>query len=257
MPFIENQEYRYADTQINWCQPGEVHVWNLYLPKSLQDIDLQLTYLSSEEKERAAKFYFAKDKVRFIQNRYLLRSIIARYMDIEISEVEFKYNKHGKPQLADDEVRLFFNISHSHDFTVLAFSKEYELGIDVELVKKEEDISYFINTDIFTPKEITMLKSQDGSNIPGAFYKLWSAKEAYVKALGIGLSIPLNTIETNITEENGIRLLNAKAESCKSHYLVELQNIHHDYIGTLALPEKTACIKYINNLSYQLGHQSN
>jgi len=257
MPFIENQECWYTETQLNWRQRNEVHIWNVHLSKDSKDIDLQLTYLSSEEKERAAKFYFAKDKIRFIQNRYLLRFIIAKYLAIQISEVEFKYNKYGKPQLADDEAKLFFNISHSHGFTVLAFSREYELGIDVELVNREEDINCFINTDIFTPGEINWLKSQTGSNISAACYKLWSAKEAYVKALGIGLTIPLNSIETNIVEENGIRLLDIKAESCKSYYLVELQNIHQDYIGTLALPEKATCIKYISNLSYQLGQQSN
>ncbi|WP_375332160.1 4'-phosphopantetheinyl transferase family protein [Candidatus Tisiphia endosymbiont of Temnostethus pusillus] len=224
---------------------NEVHIWSTYLLENPKDLDLQYSYLSTDEKERAEKFYFARDKIKFIQGRCLLRSIIAGYTGISVNDVQFKYNEYGKPKLKNNIIGLSFNVSHSHELLVLAFTRHNEVGIDIELTK-EDDVSWLINANIFTNSEINLFKDLVNSNTREIFYKLWSGKEAYLKALGIGLSIPLNSVEIAFTEDKKIKLVNNRHTSYEPYYLIDLQHIPEQYIGTLALLEQPNHIKYFN-----------
>lgn len=225
---------------------NEVHIWSTYLLENPKNLDLQYSCLSIEERKRAERFYFARDKRKFIQGRCLLRSIIAGYTGISANEVQFKYNEYGKPKLKNNRIGLSFNVSHSHDFIVLAFIRNNVVGIDIELTK-EEDISWLINADIFTNNEINLFKDLVSSSTRKIFYKLWSGKEAYLKALGVGLSIPLNSVEITFIEDKKIKLVNNQCTSYEPYYLIDLQHIPKQYIGTLALLEQPNHIKYFNN----------
>ncbi|WP_375333157.1 MULTISPECIES: 4'-phosphopantetheinyl transferase family protein [unclassified Candidatus Tisiphia] len=225
---------------------NEVHIWSTCLLENPQDLDLQYSYLSTDEKERAEKFYFARDKIKFIQRRCLLRFIIAGYTGISVNDIQFKYNEYGKPKLKNNIIGLSFNVSHSHDFIVLAFTRYNEVGIDIELTK-EDNVNWLITSDIFTNNEINLFHDLASFNTREIFYKLWSGKEAYLKALGVGLSIPLNSVEITFVGDKKIKLVNNQCTSYEPYYLIDLQHIPKQYIGTLALLEQSNHIKYFNN----------
>lgn len=241
----------------------EIHVWQAYLTDNLIDSNMELlnrqfSCLDSEEQERAQKFYFTKDKVKFIQGRYLLKSIIANYLEKDIKKIQFKYNEYGKPELISNKKSLYFNISHSNNFMVMAFSKKDHLGIDVEF-NDQQDVSYLISSNIFTNKELSYFDNLDSQEKQVVFYKLWTSKEAYLKALGVGLSISLNDIEVRSSKENAaLRLIDDKTQnnsyySNNRYYLKELENIPVQYLGMLAIPESIFQVKYLNcheNLTY-------
>ena len=220
---------------------NNIHIWSTRLLQDPKNLCSQFACLSTEEKNRAAMFHFAKDRIKFIQCRYLLRSIISYYTNIKASNIEFCYGKYGKPELKDKKFELTFNLAHSHDFAVFAFSKNNVIGIDIEVIK-EEDISWIIDTSMFTTKEIDLFNTS--SDLNKIFYKLWSCKEAYVKALGVGLSMPLNNIEITFTNKQEVALASCLDNAYKSYYLLELQNLPTQYAGALAFPENTAQVQY-------------
>ncbi len=155
-----------------------------------------LRKLSADERARAAKFYFDKDREHFIVARGLLRTILGRYLDREPENLSFRYGPQGKPALAEisDGHAIRFNLSHSHGFALYAIARGREVGIDIEWIRPDLAIAE-IAERFFSASEAALLRSLPAEARLEAFFRCWTRKEAYIKARGEGLSRPLNQID--------------------------------------------------------------
>jgi 4'-phosphopantetheinyl transferase len=178
---------------------AEVHVWraSLYLEasyiQSLQQI------LAADELARAGRFYFQKDREHFIVARGLLRIILGRYLDMEPSQLRFCYNHHGKPAL-DRKLGgdgCSFNLSHSHGLALYAVTRGRKIGVDLERIRPDLADEH-IAEQFFSPLEIAALRALHTNIQKEAFFNCWTRKEAYIKAKGKGLSLPLNQFEVSL-----------------------------------------------------------
>jgi 4'-phosphopantetheinyl transferase len=143
------------------------------------------SYLSLSEKQRADANYFPEKKRRYIVSHGMLRLILGSYLGQEPKTLEFKTNQHGKPYLDAD---IKFNLSHSRDLAVLALGKNYDLGVDLECFSKREYIN--LSNKYFAADEREYLNISHPAALALRFFKIWTQKEAYVKALGQGLTFP-------------------------------------------------------------------
>lgn len=166
--------------------------------------------LQPDEQSRAERFVFEVHRRRFVAARGLLREALAAELGIEPKAVRFEYGPRGKPSLVrglDPELR--FNVSHSQDRAVFALARGLELGVDIEAVR--EDIEHAaIASRFFSPMERAALLALPEPARAAAFFTIWTRKEAYVKLLGGGLAIPLDSFEVNL--EQPARLLRAGRE---------------------------------------------
>jgi 4'-phosphopantetheinyl transferase len=170
--------------------PNEVHVWHtdLIIPKNGAVALLQV--LAPDERDRASQFELESLRNEFIITRAFLRLALARYTNTKASELEFRTTANGKPELAK-ESSVRFNLSHSAGVAVLAIARDRRVGVDVERIRNDVD-AIDIAERFFSRQETDWLRGQSRLELIPAFFSCWTAKEAYVKALGKGLSLPLS-----------------------------------------------------------------
>jgi 4'-phosphopantetheinyl transferase len=140
--------------------------------------------LSADERERSQRYRQPRDRHRFLTVRSTLRRLLGRYLDIAPENLEFAYSDRGKPNLRD--TNLTFNVSHSHDVALIAITRDRTLGVDVEYHRLRDVES--LARRFFSPRELATLQALPKSDRPTRFFQLWTAKEAYLKATGEGLS---------------------------------------------------------------------
>jgi 4'-phosphopantetheinyl transferase len=174
---------------------NECHVWRIDLGEVLSSAKPLQAMLSDDERARANRFRFAQDKLRYIAGRSALRMILANYLDVPPSRVEFRYGPNGKPELRGPlENQLWFNLTNSGDLVLAAISNGRQTGIDVEKLASTVKVDY-IAAQFFTENELSSIVAVPIKCRPGLFFEFWTRKEAFVKALGDGLSIPLDQFD--------------------------------------------------------------
>jgi 4'-phosphopantetheinyl transferase len=169
----------------------EVHVWQVDLVAWDKEAESLLALLSAEEQERAERFKFPAPRNQYVISRALLRRALGRYLKIEAREVRFRTAKNGKPELAADS-DLRFNLSHTQGATVLAITRKRRVGVDIERMRKDTNAMELAER-FFSRPEVHWLRSQPASEAIASFFSCWTAKEAYIKAQGEGLSMPLSS----------------------------------------------------------------
>ena len=174
----------------------EIHVWLASLELGSQQLaELERT-LSADEMARASRFYFERDRRKYIGRRGILRAILATYLETEPSAIRFLYNEFGKPRLeGSSEARgLSFNLSHSGLLNLVAIGIDREVGVDIELINNSVS-SDEVARRFFSPNEVATLEALPQSLRLAGFFKCWARKEAFIKARGMGLSIPLDSFD--------------------------------------------------------------
>jgi 4'-phosphopantetheinyl transferase len=152
--------------------------------------------LSADERARAERFYFQKDRERFIVSRGLLRVILGRYLDMEPSQLQICYTSHGKPALARESGWdvLRFNVSHCQGLALYAITRGREVGVDLERLRTDFTAEQIANR-FFSPREVAALRALPPNVRQAAFFTYWTLKESYIKARGEGLMLPLNKFD--------------------------------------------------------------
>jgi 4'-phosphopantetheinyl transferase len=178
-------------------EPGEVHLWFAQVnltPDVLQQLN---STLSNRERERANRFAFERHKVRYVFAQGVLRDVLSRATGIAPAEIEFTGNLYGKPFLktATGAATLQFNLSHSADLVAVGLVEHRAIGVDVEYIRPVLDL-HSVAEDNYTPGEFDSIRGSPGEAQNGVFFRYWTRKESYIKAVGKGLSIPLNTFDT-------------------------------------------------------------
>ncbi len=206
-----------------------IHVWRVLLPVSEETKRRFLQTLSKVECQRMSQFYFNKDKERYLIARGALREIIARYFSVLPTDIELHTTEYGKPYIKYPN--FHFNLSHSENMVLYAFSQS-PIGIDVEYIKEERDL-LAVAAQFCSINEYSTLLALSEQARRTFFYKLWTSKEALVKAMGYGLSFPLQEIEVSLLPCNEVRCRNIL-------WKLEEINLENDYMAVFATEQKNA-----------------
>jgi len=155
--------------------------------------------LSTDECQRAERFYFQRDRRRFTVARGVLRSILSQYLGLAPQQLRFCYGPHGKPALVSTSgpARLHFNVSHSHELALYAITYDRHIGVDVEHIRTDFACEA-IAERFFSPPERAVLRCLPPQVKYEAFFNCWTRKEAYIKACGEGLSLPLDQFDVSL-----------------------------------------------------------
>ncbi|MBI1790832.1 MAG: 4'-phosphopantetheinyl transferase superfamily protein [Acidobacteria bacterium] len=189
----------------------EVHLWYVRLEGSAECEGAFFQTLSPDEKVRARGFHFERLRKTYTLARGVLRALAGSYLDTPAAGIEFRYGPNGKPSLARADCRLRFNLSRSGDLAIYAFARDCELGVDVEELRPMPGLER-IAAEFFCPEECADLAVVDESSRERAFFNCWTRKEAYIKALGDGLSLPLDSFRVSLHPEQPAALLEVRGQ---------------------------------------------
>lgn len=221
--------------------PGEVHIWRSPLQGQPGADSGFWSSLSEDEKNRANRFHFRQHRLEYIDGRGKLRHLLGQYLQIAPQDIVFDYGKQQKPFIRGS--KLQFNISHSHGLALFAFGLEMEIGVDLEKMSTEIDILELCQ-QFFAPKEAQTILALSGLSQIEAFYTCWTRKEAFIKAKGQGLSLPLDQFEVSILPEVPARLLATQWDSREADqwFLYPLAPEKH-FLGALAVNRSIEALK--------------
>jgi 4'-phosphopantetheinyl transferase len=168
---------------------AEIHIWRAFLDQPLSLVEQLAQTLSAEERARAERYHFAHDRQHFIVARGLLRSILGNYVHVEPDHLQFNSGPHGKPALVQTSSRnvLRFNLSHSHGLALYAFTRDREVGIDLEYIRPIAEAQQ-IAERYFSVQIRNALCNLPPAELSRQFFIYWTRMEAYLKARGDGLT---------------------------------------------------------------------
>jgi 4'-phosphopantetheinyl transferase len=190
--------------------PAEIHLWLAFYDE-ITEQRLHSAYrelLDAAEKEQEPRFYFAKDRRRYLITRALVRSVLSRYAPIHPGEWVFSATPYGRPEIVNEQARdagLSFNISHTHSLIVLGVTQGRSLGVDVENFRARE-VSVEIADHYFAPQEVAALTAVPSQRQQYRFFEYWTFKEAYIKARGMGLSLPLDKFSFHYPDDRTVEI---------------------------------------------------
>jgi 4'-phosphopantetheinyl transferase len=235
---------------------GEVHV--LLAALDTLPAGALTARLSPEERARAERFHFARDRQRFVGARGLLRGLLGRYLGIEPAALQFAYGPRGKPSLMAEggPGRLRFNVSHSGGLALLAFAWGRELGVDIEWERPVPEAESIARSH-FSPHERAALSRLAPAERSRAFFRCWTRKEAFIKATGDGLSLPLDVFDVTLAPGEPARLLRVRGDEKEAgRWWMEDLEPAPGFAGALAVkgrPSRLACWIWPDSLERSYG----
>ena len=215
----------------------EVHLWLVDLASVAAGEKRWEQLLSSDERARAARFHFSKDRQYFTATRALLRTILGSYVDSDPTELVFRYSEKEKPSLnpSPSGSSVEFNVSHSGALALLAFAKGRALGVDVEQVRENFDHEA-IARRFFSEEEQRQLAALAPAGRHRAFFRCWTRKEAYIKAQGTGLSLPLKQFDVSLRPGDLDALLSTRPDSAEAaRWSLREVPVGADYVAALCV----------------------
>ncbi len=234
-----------------WLEPpeelvlenGEAHVWK----RSLETLDMSFwDVLSDEETDRARRFRFQRHRDRFATSRAVLRLLLGRYLGVHPHEVAFRYSDKGKPSVVDNPLDLRFNVAHSHDLAIYAFTRGVEIGVDVEMIR-EGPAEERIPERFFSGRETEAIRGLPAEQQREAFFRCWTRKEAFLKATGKGITFGLDQFCVSVAPGEPSRLVETfyEPDEAASWSIYEIEP-GWPYLGALALRGRLRRLHYWN-----------
>ena len=207
---------------------------------SLSDFDKFQSLLSVEESAKANKFRFQKDKNRYITGHGYLRVLLGSYLNCDPAALKFGANPYGKPFLRKRDISdsIYFNVSDSDDYVVYAFSRVGEIGIDIEKILPDF-ATQEVAKRFFSDHEVSALRSLPEKDKIEAFFNCWTRKEAFIKAIGEGLSYPLKDFDVSLKPGEPAKLLRIRGDAEEaSQWTIQEMPIAAGYKASFAIRAK-------------------
>lgn len=210
---------------------GDVHVVHFCLDRPFAGA-VQL--LDRHERERAGRFAFDRDRRRFVCAHAWLRLTLGICLNRPPESLHFAANARGKPQLVAPSVNLHFNLSHAGNHAALAMALHQEVGVDIERVRPMEVLE--LAERFFSRREVEALRKIPPPECVEAFFRCWTRKEAFIKALGEGLAFPLDRFEVSVDDERSSQLLRgcSVVPDALLHWRVVSLPVERPYVAALA-----------------------
>ncbi len=215
----------------------EVHVWRAFLDQDPSRSSTLERFLSTDERDRAERFRFSRDRDHFVVARGLLRMILGRYLNVEPGHLQFTYGSRGKPTLSGpfSATNLLFNASHSTGLALFAIACGRRVGVDVEFLCASL-VSGHIPEHFFSPNEVSALRALPAQAQPEALLTCWTRKEAYLKARGDGLAHRLDEFEVTLAPGEPPALLSTAVNPQEaSRWSLHSLEPAPGYVGALAV----------------------
>jgi len=220
-------------------------VWRIALDQQDESLERFRRMLEPDELNRASRFHFEKHRRHFIVARGFLRSVVARYLETQPEALRFSYGAYGKPTLASEHV-LRFNLSHSHEVALLAVALEAELGVDVEHIRADF-ASDEIARRFFSRAEVEAFNALPKEEQVAAFFRCWTRKEAYIKAIGKGMSQALDAFDVTLAPDAQPALLRAEDDDASRWLLTDIK-VGAGYAAALAIEAPVTTIRCFRNV---------
>jgi 4'-phosphopantetheinyl transferase len=229
---------RFLDNSLNTLQQNEIHIWGADLDNLKVSDSEAKQMLPGSEREKSERFRFDVLKTRYIKCHFLLRVLLGYYLGVDSYNQEFYRNQHGKQSLtgATDCNPIFFNLSNSENICVYAFTHVAEVGVDVEKIHDLSNMDRIVER-FFSPLENKIFRSLPEHNRKKAFFKCWTRKESLLKAMGVGLSFPLDKVDviTDASEEMSEVFIKTKELNMEIEWTVRDINVFEGFASALAL----------------------
>lgn len=222
----------------------DVHVWCADLREPWPESVLY-GLLSKDEQVRAWRFAFEEDRRQYVHAHGLLRMLLGRYLDRTPSSIRLTTERNGKPCVLSEERAVHFNISHARALVLCAFSRNRQVGIDIEW--RDRDLFSWRDVASYTcsEREQAVLSTLAGPVQADMFFTWWTLKEAYVKAIGAGMELPLNQIDVADESQTGI-LAPARADIRDRRWAMVSLPMGSEYAGALVTEGRPAHVRYFH-----------
>ncbi|WP_051237677.1 4'-phosphopantetheinyl transferase family protein [Ottowia thiooxydans] len=184
-----------------------IDLWLAYYDEFAQEAPRLLDLLNESERQQQARFHFADDRLRYLVTRAMVRTVLSRYADVNPADWTFDTNAYGRPEIASAHSAaktLCFNLSHTRGLIVLGVCREFAMGVDVE--QQERAAALEVAERFFSPTEAAELAALAPERQLSRFFDYWTLKESYIKARGMGLSIPLDRFSFDFPSRDTVRL---------------------------------------------------
>lgn len=232
-------------------QPGELHVWQASLDLPAPEVAALSAALDADECRRAARFAGDRLQARFKAGRGVLRALLGRYLGMASGEVRIRVGTHGKPELdpGHDSV-LRFNVSHTESLLVVAVASGCDVGVDIERHRPVADADALV-VRFFSASEREAFARVDPTDRSDVFLRCWTRKEAYVKALGAGLSMSLDSFDVTVARGEFVALQRVFGDTAAltNWTLRDLAPLHDDagveHFGAVAAASAALTIRYM------------
>ena len=204
---------RAQPTRARPLEPGRIELWCAFLPDldAAGLWDVYAVLLTDTERARQRRFHCAEDRRRDLAARALVRTVLSRYASVPPESWVFGADAHGRPRIAAPQPApaLQFNIAHSGDLVAVGVASANALGVDVEQLARKTETTRLER--YFAPPEITRLRALPARERRLRFFELWTLKESYLKARGVGLRMPLHSLALEFPGPGAVRLSLAAA----------------------------------------------
>jgi 4'-phosphopantetheinyl transferase len=223
----------------------EIHIWVTSLDRPAEQVYNLSRHLSPDESDRASRFRFQTDRDRFVVARGTLRAVLGGYLNLKPRELRFNYSAYGKPSIEPGagSQAISFNLSHSHELALLAFTRARRVGVDLEFICPDF-ATQEVAQRFFSKDETDALSALSSERRAEGFFNCWTRKEAYVKARGEGLSHPLDTFSVSLTPGEPASLLSIKGSPAEAdRWSLRDLPVAAGYAAALAVENRHAQLK--------------
>lgn len=243
---IEAMSFSFAEYSDPTALGDDIHLWLLDLTQLTPEIIAKnASHLSQEERERAEKFKHRRNE--YMATRTLVRLCLAQYLQVTANEIEFATEAQGKPYLLYPPVNVFFNLSHSGNWVVLALTHQGPIGVDIETPRKRSYLQ--IAHRYFHQTEVLQLEATSDAEQKNLFLQFWTLKEAFFKALGGGISTGLDKIAFHLSIKPPTFFIAPELQQTESDWRLYHQTIAE--LGHIAIATKATnspSVKWLNGL---------
>lgn len=241
-----------------WGSPSDVslalrehdlHVWRWPLAAGAVEVAVLKRLLSPDEVARAERFHFARHHDAFVVARAGLRKMLGRYLSTAASEIEFLYGDAGKPELSGRLAggELAFNLSHSGKWALCAVGRRGPLGVDVERLRPMRDADG-VARRYFAAAEVAAWECLAEADKPAAFFRCWTRKEAYLKALGDGLRAPLDRFVVSLAPGDPPCLIEPSPHDTAAGWSLADIDIGEGYVASLVAPAGCRVVRWFDGV---------